>query len=145
MLTALVTGPESSGTSLVSRILRRAGAEVCHRSATYGERWQSLRELADTCDVVVIVFRDPFSTMASQEAEGLDMKPALDKLRRGYREIFGSLLGSTDRVFVVTYEQLVLDRASIVPLLSHLGLDVNAAVAEEVTNENTKYASVGRA
>lgn len=71
----LVTGCESSGTSLTARILRQAGAEVMHRSATYDGKFPDLKSLgkalAKACDVVVVVFRDPFSALASQRAKCL--------------------------------------------------------------------------
>lgn len=134
----LVTGCESSGTSLVARILRSAGANVMHRSATYDDEFPDLKSLAVEYDVVVVVFRDPFSTMASQRAKGLSEVEAMRKLRRGYDELFKAFYCVTRPLFCITYEQLVLDSDSVRPLLWLLGLD-DDAVIEKVRDENAKY------
>ena len=133
-----VTGPESSGTSLVSRIFRNAGADVYHRSATYRTEWMMLAPLADACDAMIVVFRDPIATMKSQQAEGLTQYEADSKLRSGYYEIACAIRLVSVPVYCITYEQLVLDRNSIRPLLALLGLDADADI-EEVRNENMKY------
>lgn len=134
----VVTGPESSGTSLVSRIFRSAGADVYHRSATYRDEWMMLVPLADACDAMIVVYRDPIATMKSQQAEGLSYHDAQAKLRAGYLEIACAIRLVTVPVWCVTYEQLVLDSNSIRPLLANLELDSNVDI-EQVRNENTKY------
>lgn len=134
----VVTGPESSGTSLVSRILRDAGAEVFHRSATFRDDWVNLTALADKCDTMIVVYRDPMATMKSQEAEGLLPFQAYIKLRSGYLEIAYATRLVTVPVWCITYEQLVLDSNSIRPLLAYLGLNADVDI-EEVRNENAKY------
>lgn len=137
----LVTGCESSGTSLVSRILLRAGASIAHRSATYEQDWPDLHALARECGAVVVIFRDPFSVMASQEEQGLVSLRAYHKLRRGYFEMFSALRGIESPLYVLTYEQLVLNPDSIRPLLSVLGLDEDVQI-EEVRDENAKYFAI---
>lgn len=134
----VVTGPESSGTSLVSRIFRDAGAQVFHRSATYGDQWQSLVELADSCDAMVVVYRDPIATGRSQQAQGLTPFQAGVKLGDGYYNIACAIRLVSVPVVCITYEQLVLDSNSIRPLLVVMGLDADVQI-EEVTNENAKY------
>jgi len=131
----LVTGPESSGTSLVTRMLRAAGGVVAHRSATYPDDWADLPALAADCEAVIMVYRDPFATMASQIAGGLSPNEAWRKLQDGYRQLAAI---AHRRVYCLTYEQLVLEPESIRPLLTDLGLDA-AVVLEPVTNENVKH------
>lgn len=133
-----VTGPESSGTSLVARILADAGAEVFHRSATFSDRWPSLTKLADSCDAMIVVFRDPISTLESQRAQGLSHGDASIKLVMGYYEIADAIKLVSVPTWCVTYEQLVLDPNSIRPLLRRLGLDADVDI-EDITNENVKY------
>lgn len=131
----VVTGPESSGTSMVSRIFRQAGAEVVHRSATYNKDHSDLRSLIrDWCDATIVVFRDPFATMASQRWTGRPFA----KLQYGYRELFYALADAPVSVFVINYEQLILDQKSINPLLEHLRLNPSL-VTEDIRNENDKY------
>jgi hypothetical protein len=131
----LVTGPESSGTSLVARILRSAGAEVCHRSATYDEDCPDMRRCAmHTCDAVVVIFRDPFATMKSQEWTGR----AYAKLQEGYHELFFALMDLPIPIYCITYEGLVLNKWSIANLLDALGLNTNIEY-EEITDENGKH------
>lgn len=135
LIRVLVTGPESSGTSLVSRIFRQAGASVIHRSATYAEEYASLRATArQECDAIAVVFRDPYATMASQMWTGR----AYDKLQQGYREIFFALDGLSVPMWVITYESLLLNPQSINPLLSVWGLNPTL-VTEQITNENEKH------
>jgi hypothetical protein len=134
----VVTGPESSGTSLVSRIVRDAGAQVFHRSATYDEDWPSLVQLADSCDAMIVVYRDPIATMKSQQAQGLITDQARRKLRDGYYQISWAVRLVSVPIWCITYEQLVLDPNSIRPLLDLMGLDSNIHI-EEVSNENAKY------
>jgi hypothetical protein len=121
---------------LVSRIFQQAGASTVHRSATYAEDYPSLRLTAVfECDAIVVVFRDPYSTMSSQRWSGR----AYEKLMEGYQEIFYSLTDINKPMWVLTYEQLVLNPASINPLLKAWGLDPSL-VTEEITNQNTKHA-----
>lgn len=133
----LVTGPESSGTSLVANIFTEAGADVAHRSATYDDGWTtSLGVLARECDAVVAVFRDPFVTMQSQRAQGA-AEPE-EKLRRAYHRLFGALRGLDVPLYILTYEQLVLNKHSIKPILRALGLNAGIEI-EHVRDENYKY------
>lgn len=134
----VVTGPESSGTSLVSRILHDAGAQVFHRSATYREDWPNLVQLADSCDAMIVVYRDPIATMKSQQAQGLLTDQARNKLRDGYYQISWAVRLVSVPIWCITYEQLVLDSNSIRPLLELLGLNADVHI-EEVRNENAKY------
>lgn len=134
----VVTGPESSGTSLVSRILRDAGAKVFHRSATYRNDWPNLVTLADSCGAMIVVYRDPIATMKSQQTQGLTADEAWIKLRDGYCVIAWTLRLISVPVWCITYEQLVLDPNSIRPLLEWLGLNTDVAI-EDVRNENAKY------
>jgi hypothetical protein len=97
-----------------------------------------LAPLADACDAMIVVFRDPIATMKSQQAEGLTQYEADSKLRSGYYEIACAIRLVSVPVYCITYEQLVLDRNSIRPLLALLGLDADADI-EEVRNENMKY------
>jgi len=135
----LVTGPESSGTSLVSRIFRAAGADVAHRSATYRNDWADLPALAAACDETVVVYRDPMATLRSGVRQGLYYADALDRLHDGYRNIADLFTLRRVRVWCVTYEQLVLDQDSIRPLLYILGLD-GGVEFELVTNQNAQHA-----
>jgi hypothetical protein len=139
MTTVVVTGPESSGTSLVSRILRSAGAQVFHRSATYADDYADLPALCAGADAVVVVFRDPVATMLSQMRQGLSHDEAAQKLRAGYREIAAVLRDlHSVIIYCMTYEQLVLDADSIRPLLRLLSLHADVTI-EPVLNENRKY------
>jgi hypothetical protein len=140
MTAVVVTGPESSGTSLVSRILRGAGAQVFHRSATFTDDYADLPALCADADAVVIVYRDPVATMQSQMRQGLTEHQALQKLRHGYREIAAVMRDlHSVAIYCVTYEQLVLDPDSIRPLLTLLGLRADTPI-EQVRDENRKYA-----
>lgn len=129
-----MTGPESSGTTMLSRMLRQAGAEVAHRSATWGEEYRDFKAIAHECDATIIIFRDPICTMSSQAWA----RDPYGKLQDGYDEIFEALWGYEKPRYVITYEQLVLNPASLNPILEHLGLDPDL-VEEEVRNENAKY------
>jgi hypothetical protein len=97
-----------------------------------------LAPLADACDVMIVVYRDPVATMKSQQAEGLSRYEAEAKLRSGYYEIACAIRLVSVPVYCLTYEQLVLDPDSIRPLLALLNLDADADI-EEVINENVKY------
>ncbi len=119
---------------MTSRIFRQAGAEVFHCSATYRGHYPDLKALAYTCDAIIVVFRDPYATMRSQDWTGNPLK----KLRDGYRELFTCLSDVTDQTFVITYEQLLLNPTSIHRLLDLLGLDASA-VYEEIRDENRKH------
>ena len=134
----LVTGPESSGTSLVSRIFRAAGAQVEHRSATFKDDQPNIVLVADSCDVVIVVYRNPMATMKSQMAQGLSIADARRKLVDGYHEIARMFTYATVPFWCVTYESLVLDPDSIRPLLAllHLSHDIDI---EPVRDENAKY------
>jgi hypothetical protein len=134
-----VTGPESSGTSLVSRIFRDAGAEVFHRSATFHDDWMDLVPLVDSCAAMIVVYRDPVATIKSQVAQGLTYGQARVKLQCGYYEIACAIRLVSVPVWCITYEALVLDRSSIRPLLALLGLDGSMPI-EEIRNENIKHA-----
>lgn len=138
MMKVVVTGPESSGTSLVSRIFRAAGAEVFHRSATYGNDYPNLVALADSCDAMIVVYRNPISTMKSQEADGLTSNKARIKLYDGYYQIARAITLVSVPVWCITYEQLILDPNSIRSLLALLGLNADVDI-EDVRNENAKY------
>lgn len=131
----LVTGPESSGTSLVSRIFRAAGAEVSHRSATYTNDWPDLPALAAECHETVVVYRDPVATLRSGVRQGLSGAEAYIRLREGYCNIAELLSLPNLEVWCVTYEQLVLDPNSIRPLLWLFGLNGDAEI-EPITNQN---------
>lgn len=135
----LVTGPESSGTSLVSRIFRSAGADVVHQSATYDDGTGSLIAKARTCDWIVVVVRDPYATSRSQrQACGLTPQAAAFKLGDGYYQIANLIARTMLPVVFITYEQLVLDVESIRPTLHALDLK-QPDTLEPVRNENVKY------
>lgn len=135
----LVTGPESSGTTLLARIFELAGADkVYHRSATYAGDYPAMRPLANhECDAVMVIFRNPMVTMASQHWAA---DPA-QKLQRGYHEIFRALADIDTPVFVVSYEQIIWRPQSLGPLLYTLGLNPDAIHEIEIRDENAKYES----
>lgn len=130
----LITGPESSGTSVIARIFVQSGADVIHRSATWDRKHPNLREASQECDAVIIVFRDPYATMQSQAWT----KRAYEKLQEGYESIFNALNHYSKPRFVVTYEHLVINPRSINPVLLALGLKPQL-VTEIIRNENDKY------
>lgn len=139
----LVTGPESSGTTLLSRIFEVAGADkVYHRSATYAGDYPAMRPLANhECDAVIVIFRNPVVTMWSQNWAADPYR----KLQQGYHEIFRALADIDTPIYVVSYEQIIWRPQSLQPLLHNLGLDPDATYEVEIRDENAKYFAGKRA
>ena len=115
----VVTGPESTGTRMMSRMLGQAGGIVRHWPLPQGNvaRWPPLPSEGD----VVIMVRDRRSTICAQIAAGhvVDQEQAEKNVRRAYRTIFEQLPGRN--WFIVSYESLARESA-LTDLCKALGL-----------------------
>jgi hypothetical protein len=58
----MCTGPESSGTRMLSRLVRGLGVKASHRSIPHGMKWW---DQPDGVTHIISVVRDPFMTEAS--------------------------------------------------------------------------------
>lgn len=63
----LCTGPESSGTRLLTRLVENLGIEAIHKSIPHGMEWWSHTENVDR---IICVVRDPFVTIISATEAG---------------------------------------------------------------------------
>lgn len=62
----LCTGPESSGTRLLTRLVGDLGVESIHRSVPHAKKWIDW----PVVDKIIIIVRDPFITELSAEEAG---------------------------------------------------------------------------
>jgi len=119
---------------MVSRIVRQAGADVAHRSATWEGDYPFLSKIAQQCDRVLVVFRDPYAILQSQDFA----RDPHGKLMAGYQALFWMLCHTHTPLYVITYEQLILNPDSLDWILRRWGLNPDA-VSEEIRDENAKY------
>lgn len=133
----LVTGAESTGTRLMSRLLRQAGAKTMHAVMPFATPstvvWHT--RLQRNADGAVVMFRDLRSTIQSQVRVGHapTEQQALEHVRRAYVEIFEQLACPW---FPVTFESLERPEA-IMDVCKALGLP--GVPDEEWRDENAKY------
>lgn len=134
----LATGPESSGTNALTRLLTAGGAEAVHRSQPEGPDWIDMEAMLDNFDRVVVVIRGLHGHVASllrREIEVTSQKA--NARRRKALAHLAPILGDP-RVTVVTYESMFRTEQRA-HLLELLGLDPAGATAEEWLDENEKY------
>jgi hypothetical protein len=145
----IVTGPESSGTNYVTRLLASGGADALHRSQPEGADWIDVLAMLDhpasgydrpvpPYDYAVVVIRGLHSHMRSMLRRNIETHPgeALSRRNASLGRL-GAILGDP-RVLVVTYESLTSETERRF-LLATLGLDSEAAVREPFYDENRKY------
>lgn len=125
----LATGPESSGTRALTRLLAAGGAEAVHRSQPEGPDWIDVEAMLDDFDYVVVIVRGRLANVRSFTARKITSSDREASERR--RKALGRLapVFGHPKTIVVTYEALsaVEERRH---LLAHLGLDPEGAVAE---------------
>lgn len=151
----VVTGPESSGTRMLTRMLREAGGSVVHRPMPYGGKrkakdangrsvripgtavWPELVD--DEPDVVVVVERDLRSTIRSQVEVGhvADEDEALAAIRRAYLDIATQLAALKVPFWPVAYGAMSRPEARA-DLCGWLGLDAGK-ITTVWCNANAKY------
>lgn len=148
-LRVLATGPESSGTKWVTKLLAEAGADAVHRSQPEGPDWVDLRAMLDhpasgptapvpPFDAAVVVVRGRLAHVRSQVRRNIESsEDVADARRRAALARIAPVLGDP-RVTVVTYESLahVAERRH---LLASLGLDDTAADRVPWTDQNLKH------
>lgn len=127
----LCTGPESSGTRLLTRIVS-SGAYAMHRSLPHaGEWWVGCWT---DYDAVVAIVRDEEATIASAVAALHASSP--ERARRN-RDRALRELATLDPIWV-QYEDLVRQPAKTVKRLSTC-LGVRLTHSEEIRDENAKW------
>lgn len=139
-LRVLVTGPESSGTKMLSSLLRQAGAEVTHSSPNYkSEQDHHPHDMKDF-DAVVLIVRNGYCNAQSMLDAGHaeSEKEAKWMIGNGLKFILSNHGLWTDNLYVVTYESLVHERESIVQLCESLNLDVSQTT-DKIGDGNVKY------
>lgn len=124
----LATGPESSGTRALTRLLAAGGADAVHRSQPEGPDWIDVEAMLDDFDAIVVVIRGRLANIRSYTGRKITSSARGAAARR--RKALGRLapiLGHP-KTIVVTYESLddVTERRH---LLAHLGLDPDGADA----------------
>lgn len=127
----LCTGPESSGTRLLARIVA-TGAGAVHRSLPHGGWWW-VGEFTEF-DRAVAIVRDEAATVASAVAAGhaRSREEAARNRGRALRELTG-----LDPIWV-SYEELVRNPEDIVRRLG-VQLGVTLRVCEPIRDENAKW------
>lgn len=137
----LATGPESSGTNALTRLLEAGGAETVHRSQPEGPDWIDLEAMLDDFDAVVVIIRGRLGHLSSCLRRGIEPDyPTADARRRKALARLAPILGHP-KVHVVTYESLS-EFPERTALLDDLGLDPQGAFVEAWTNENRKYLEI---
>lgn len=161
-----VTGPESSGTRLMTRLLMAAGCYgdddheqrldnaipdnepliVWRRSVPHRGKWSQVNvalnalQLKGYKTTVIIMSRDWHSMAISQELapHAVDVDAAQSNIRRAYRHIFACIT-DTDRFEIVNYEALVQRPVKTVRyLFQRLGLTPPAELPQ-IYDGNAKY------
>lgn len=134
----LATGPEASGTTILTHLLAAGGADALHRSQPEGPDWIDVEAMLDDFDHTVVIVRGLVGNLASLQRKGLAETPeAAAARRRKALSRLAPILGHP-RVTVVTYESL-REPAERRALLAGLGLDPAGADAIDWTDENRKY------
>lgn len=145
----LVTGPESSGTRYVTRLIEAGGADAVHRSQPNGTDWIDVLSMLEhrgsgydtwtpPFDRAVIVVRGLLAHGHSMLAHHFDddWQEAMSR-RRAALGSLGTVLGDP-RVTLITYESLAA-RAERACLLAALGLDPARADDVPFHDQNGKY------
>lgn len=131
----LVTGAESSGTSLVTALL---GSEAVHRSVPAGTEWL----LPDgPWDAIVVCHRHGPLVARSQERYGHadTVAEAFEKQARGYALVYAYAQLSGCRVVQCSYEALVYEQEDALgALFDALGLP-RSEPRVEIGNANAKW------
>lgn len=132
----LCTGPESSGTRLLTRLVSNLGVEAIHRSIPHGKEWWAIKP--EDYDRAIFICRDPFMTEISateaghpQHWEGrLSRYP--DRLINAWSAFTIHIVWSGKQWLPLTYEGL-LDRPQFVMdgVAQWLGVEAKP-LAEEV-------------
>lgn len=134
----LATGPESSGTRALTRLLAAGGADAVHRSQPEGPDWIDLEAMLDDFDAVVVIVRGRLANVRSYSHRKITAndREASDRRRKALARI-APILGNP-KTFLVTYESLVAveERRH---LLAHLGLDPAGAEVADWNNANGKH------
>lgn len=145
----LATGPESSGTNYLTRLLAAGGAEVVHRSQPEGGDWIDVEAMLDhpssgpkgrveAFDHAVVVIRGRLGHCRSMVRRNIEPEEgeAIRRRRAALRRL-APIIGD-ERVTVVTYESLASEHERR-HLLWSLGLDADGAVRAPFNDENGKY------
>ncbi len=136
----LVTGPESSGTKMLSALLRQAGAEITHSSPNYKSEQDSTPHDMKSFDAVVLIVRNGYCNIKSMidanHAE--DEKEAKWMIGNGLKFILTTHGLWTDNFYVTTYESIVHEPESLSKLCRSLGLDPSK-ITDKVGDGNAKY------
>lgn len=127
----LCTGPESSGTRLLSRIVA-TGTAVVHRSIPHGQTWWTLD---DWRGPIVAIVREEFATCESALAAGhaATLDEAVERRQKAIQ-----ILQAREDVIWVQYERLVADPVGVTAEIGR-ALGVELTVPEPITDENRKY------
>lgn len=134
----LATGPESSGTRYLTRLLAEGGADAVHRSQPEGPDWIDMVAMLDDFDAVVVIIRGRLGNVSSYVHRKIvgTHRAAAEKRRKALGRLAPIL--AHPKVEVVTYESLASE-AERRHLLDHLGLDPDAAVRQPWGDANEKH------
>lgn len=115
----LVLGPESSGTKMVTSLLRRLGVDAIHRSVPYGLEWATMIRDQAWTDVVVVVRHGPVVARSQVEQHlPRDVEMAQDAIVEALTLIMHDLVRNHVRRHIVTYEAFVLNPEGALQLLT---------------------------
>lgn len=134
----LCTGPESSGTNYLTKLIAAGGADALHRSQPEGVDWIDLEAMLDDFDEIVIVIRGRLAHLHSTVKHYMEPDHAgADRRRRKSMSRLAPILGH-EKVTVVTYESLrhLAERRH---LLASLGLDPAGAERTPFDEQNAKH------
>lgn len=138
----LCTGAESSGTKLVTSLLRQAGAEVDHSSPNYRREQNQFPHTMRDYGAVVIVVRNWYTNAKSMIDAGhthIGTEHARELMYYGLSDIlYGLRYGFHNKIYFVTYESLVHEPFSLEVLCEELGLDYTK-ITDTVGDGNAKY------
>lgn len=144
----LCCGGESTGTRLLTRIVRHLGVGAVHRSVPYDRtvkgkpKWPMLHNIV--FDRAIVMTRDWWAAAGSQVAasHAAHHDQAVHRLRRAYVQIAHDL-DRVDRPWVqVSYESLVQRPEPVVANLADwLGVEYRG-LPEPVVDGNTKWLGV---
>lgn len=140
----VVTGPESSGTRLMARILETTEADVLHRTMPY--KWDPHWPTEDDFggfqpDVLLVMLRDEEITARSQLRRGHvpSLRHAFENVDAGLRRLARWAAVHGVMCLFVSYEKLVADpRSALTFLSSRLGIGYPNS-SEAIVDGNAKY------
>lgn len=132
-----VTGPESTGTRYVTRILTQAGGIVRHWPLPQGNiaKWLPLQK----SEAVIIMVRDVKATICSQVESGhvRNEIEAQTNIQKAYSMIISQISTWTSPWWLVSYESLGRPEA-ILDLCARLNLN-GYNITESWIDANSKY------